>query len=235
MSLTFSEIVTKIDDEVKSNSVSFPLAKKVVEINSAMDEVLTNIFEVGGTWQFDDGNHTDYPFILADINAGQRDYQFVEDGSNNLILEIQKVLVANSEGIYQEMRPVDQQSDPAMHNFWDGQDVQAMPYRYDKTANAVFLDPIPDYTETNGLKIFISRESTYFTVDDTTKKAGYWGLQHKYLVYYAAYEYASRNGLKTAPAIYEKMQRSMRAIRTHYAIRQKDTKPVIRERRKRFK
>lgn len=235
MSLTFTEIVNKIDKEAKSNSSSFPLADKVVEINQGMDEVLTNIFEVGGTWQFDDSNHTDYPIIKTDLVAGQRDYQFVGDANNYLVLEIQKVLCATEDGVFQEMKPVDQQSDVGMHNFWDGQNVQGTPYRYDKTANSIFLDPVPSYAETGGLKIFINREATYFTISDTTKKPGFWGLQHKYLTYYAAYEYASRNGLKTAPLIFEKRERSMLAIREHYARRQKDVKPVMREQPKRYK
>lgn len=235
MSLTFTELTTLTDDIAKSNSTSYPVAKKVRDINMGLDKVFSIIFEVGGTWQFDDSNHTDYPIIQTNLVDGQRDYQFVEDGSSNLVLEIHKVLVATEDGIYQELKPVDQQTDPAMHNFWDGQDVEGTPYRYDKTANAIFLDPIPSYNETNGLKVYINREASYFTTSDTTKKAGFAGIFHKYLAYYAAYEFAFRNGLKTQGQIYERMLQLEKDIREYYGRRQKDVKPVLRERRKAFK
>lgn len=109
MSLVFSNTTTKNgliqlcertcgfnDGEISGNTTT--LAKFTGDINIALDRALSIIFEVGGTWQFDDSNFTDYPIITTGIVSGQRDYSFTVDGSSNLILDIYRVQVSDSNG-----------------------------------------------------------------------------------------------------------------------------------------
>lgn len=239
MSLVFSNptlksgIVEIIDRTVKSNSTSYPLAEKVSDVNLGMDRVLSLIFKAGGTWQFDDSNQTDYPIITTNLVSGQRDYSFVTDQSGNLILDIFQVDIANSAGIFSKISPVDVQSGENVDSFIDGRNLSGTPIRYDKTANAIFLDPIPNYNSTGGLKVYINRESTYFTANDTTKKPGFAGLFHKYLAIYASYEYASRNSMDIAGQVRSdggatglagQIMLMEKAITDHYGRRERDTK-----------
>lgn len=219
--MTFTNITNKIDRILKTNESSYPIADKVVDINLALDKVFTTIFKVGGTWQFDDSNHVDYPEITTDLNSGQRDYSFTTDEQGNLILDIYRVFVKGT-SVFEEIYPIDVQSGEGTESLTDGLNAGGTPYRYDKTANGIFLDPIPDYNSTNGLKIMYSREGSYFTVTDTTKKPGFAGLFHEYLVLRPAYEYAYANSLPNMNALKLEMLTMEQDLTKHYAQRERD-------------
>jgi len=228
MSLQFSDtstnrgIIQLIDANVKTNSSSYTTAEKTRDINLAYDRVMSLIFSVGGRWQWDDSNHTGHPILTTDIQAGQRDYAFVNDSAGNLILEIYKVFVADSQGDFREIYPVDVQSGTAPSNYYDGNDTTGIPNTYDKTGSSIFLDPIPNYDRAEGLKIYINREGSYFTTSDTTKKAGFAGIYHEYLALRPSYQYAYRNGLPNANQLEKEMLKMEQDIMDYYKAREKD-------------
>lgn len=229
MSMNFTQIVREIDKNCKSNSVSYPLADKVQDINLAMSDALTIAFEAGGTWQYDDSNHTDYPIITTTLVSGQRDYAFTEDQDGNLILDIYKVMVRISEtGQYQEVFPVDVQSDNDTESFYDGQNVSGIPYRYDKTANGIFLDPVPNFSSSDGLKIYINREATFFTTADTTKVPGIDPLCHEYLALVPSYKYARTNSLSSVSRLEKDKELMEKRLTRRYARREQDVENVLR-------
>ncbi len=241
MSLVFSNTTTKNgliqvcerncgfnDADISGNTTR--LAQFTGDLNIATDHVFSTIFEVGGTWQFDDSNHTDYPIITTNLVSGQRDYSFTVDGSSNLILEIYKVVVADSAGVFHEIFPADQQtklSDPA---YYDGLNTGGQPITYDKTANGIFLNPIPNYSYSGGLKVYINREGSYFVVSDTTKKPGFAGLFHPYLALHASYFYCMRNQIKVKNDLKMEMLEMEEGIKNHYKAREKDAPKVMRPR-----
>lgn len=175
-------------------------------VNRAYDDVTTAILQSSGTWQWDDSNHTDYPFITTNLVQGQRDYTFTTDEQGNLILDIYRVMVKNESGIYDEIYPVDQQSDEDMSGFYSGLNQTGMPTRYDKTANGIFLDAIPSYNSTAGLKVFINREAMRFTISDTTKMPGFDGRVHELLALKASYPYVRDNRLSNLNDIVRDIQ-----------------------------
>lgn len=183
------------DGDISGNTTK--LAKFTGGVNLAVDEIMGFLFPKNGKWQLDDANHSKYPIITTDLISGQRDYTFTEDEDGNVILGIHKIMVADSGGLLRTIPTVDQQStDTEMDSFNDGQDTGGTPVRYDKTANGIFLDPIPDYASTGGLKVFIDREASYFTTSDTTKSLGFAHLFHEYLALKPSYNYARAHGLK---------------------------------------
>lgn len=228
MSLTKTQIDALIDRNCKSNSVSYPVADKTADENLAIDEAMAIIFTTNGKWQYDDSNHTDYPIITTNLTASQRDYAFTTDEQGNLILDIYKVMVKNEEGIFHEIYPVDQQSDEYMDGFWSGQNETGIPSRYDKTANGIFLDCIPSYNSTNGLKVFINREGSYFTTADTTKKPGFSGLFHEFVALVPSIRYCKRNKMFDLSDRYEKdLEKMTMAMKKHYRDRGRDETPMI--------
>lgn len=198
------------------------------DINLAMDRVLALIFQTGGTWQFDDSNQTDYPIITTNIVSGQRDYSFTTDGSSNLILEIYRVMVKDSGGIFHDLAPVDVNQGTAPRSYTDGLNVGGQPNTYDKLSNAIFLDPIPNYNATAGLKVYINREASYFTTSDTTKKPGFAGLFHEYLALRPSYQYAKNKGLSNKLDLEKEMLKMEADIQDYYKAREKDTQKVLR-------
>lgn len=239
MSLVFSDtsnkkgIIQKIERLIKLGDGAISgdttlLKEFTSDINLALDAVFGIIFSVGGTWQFDDSNHTDYPIIKTDLVSGQRDYGFTVDENINLVLDIYRVLVKDSNGIYQELEPVDAQSSEDVAGFYDGQELTGTPTKYDKTANGIFLDKIPSYNSDDGLKIYINREASYFATSDTTKKPGFAGLFHEYLALRPAYEYAFINSLSNTNKIQEEMLRFEASIKDYYGKRERDIRRRLR-------
>lgn len=213
------------------------LAGFTAEVNLALDKALSIIFKADGRWQFDDANHPDYPILTANLIAGQRDYPFTTDSDGNVILDIFKVLVKlnDADGSYVEIDAVDVQSQKDTEGFTDGQNMQAVPYRYDKTANGIFLDPIPSYSMDNGLKLYVNREGSYFATSDTTKMPGFAGTYHEYLALVPAYNYARDNSLPNLAMIERDMLDMERQIAAYYARRARDEKHVLRGKRFLFK
>src|SRR3990167_2540415 len=227
MSLTYTQITTKIIRNCHSNEVSYPASQMNVDINLAVDKVFSTIFRVGGMWQFDDSGHIDYPTIKTNLADGQRDYPFTTDEQGNLILDIYKVFVKDQSGIYHEIPTVDVASNSNTAGFTDGQDTEGVPDRYDKLANGIFLDPIPSYNSTEGLKILISREGSYFTTSDTTKKPGFAGIYHEYLLLRPSYDFARLNSLANAETLKRDMLEMEKDIEEYYSFRDRDAKNMI--------
>lgn len=233
MSLVFSNTTTKhgivqlIDRNCKSNSVSYKIEDKAADANLALDKAWSIILPASGKWQFDDSNHTDYPIITTNLVSGQRDYSFTTDEQGNLILDIYKVMVKDASGFYQEIFPVDVQSEEGTEGFYDGINTTGVPTRYDKTANGIFLDVIPSYNSTDGLKVYINREASYFTSTDTTKKPGFAGIFHEYIALRPSYFYAMRNGLDNRKSLQEEMLQMEVDMKKHYRDRSRDEQFVI--------
>jgi hypothetical protein len=198
------------------------LKQFAADVNTVFDDYVTLAIKSSGTWQFDDSNQTDFPIITTNLVSGQRAYLFTTDEQSNVILDIHRVLVADDSGRYHEISPVDAQQDKDTHGFWDGTDTTGTPLRYDKTANAIFLDPIPNYNETNGLKVYINREPSYFVYSDTTKNPGVPGLHHKYFYVRPAEDYARRKSLAIYPTLRAERLALEEAITTYFSERPRD-------------
>jgi len=170
---------------------------------STWDRYLTIAFKASGKWQYDDTNHVDgsgnytYPVIRTNLADGQRDYTFTTDEGGALVLDVLKVAILPSATAteYEEIYPVDAQSESDAQDILAESTNEGTPVRYDKMANGIFLDPIPSYNATNGLKVYINREPSYFTYQDTTKRPGCPGNHHDYFFLRPALEYARINNL----------------------------------------
>lgn len=231
------EIGAKLGD-ISGNSTK--LKEVTADINLAYDEFVWMAIRYSGLWQFDDSNQTDYPIITTSLVASQRDYAFTTDGSSNLILDVYRVLVKDTSGVYQEIKQKDQnQNDSNTNNtisFVDGNNTTGTPTAYDILGNSIFLDPIPSYNSSAGLKVFVNREPSYFISSDTTKKPGVPGIFHKYFALKAALDYARRNTLSNYQNLLAEVLRYegdesrglIGMIESYYALRNRGIKRGMR-------
>lgn len=214
-------------NDVASNTVR--LQEFTADVNEALDEYVALAIQSCGRWKFDDSNQTDLPEIVTDIVAGQRNYYFTTDETGNLILDIYKVYAKQS-GANQPFYPleaVDTDFSNEADSIADGLNTTGVPYRYDKKANCIVLDPCPLTSVTGGLKVSINREAKYFTYTDTTRKAGINGLHHKFLYLRPALDYARRNSLGSYKLIESEYLKIIADIKNTYRDRAKDEQIII--------
>lgn len=232
MSLTYTQLIALIDDTVGSNSVSYPVADKTRDINLALDRALALIFQASGKWQFDDTNHSGFPELFADIVSGTRRYAFTADANSILTLDIYKVLILQSATatIYEPLKPIDAQSDRQGLPIAQGDTATGIPFQYDKTGKWIDLDPIPNYNATNGIKLIVNREASYFTTSDTTKKPGIAGVFHEYCALRPSYQYAYRKSLPLANSLLAEVNRLEAEMVMYYARREKDVRHILKPR-----
>jgi hypothetical protein len=206
------------------------LKQFAADSNLAWDEFMKLAAQASGTWQFDDSGHGDYPLIYLNIVSGQRDYNFTTDETGNLVLDFYKVgiLQSSTDTEYVEISGVDQQSGDSA--IFAEDDATGTPIQYDKTANGIFLDPIPNYSVTKGIKIAINREASYFTYSDTTKKPGVPGSLQSWFYKFPAFEQAKRKGMANRDELARDIEILKRDIKEHFAMREKDVRHVMRGR-----
>jgi len=220
--LTASQIYAKIDKACGTNSTNYPLTDKAVDVNIAQADVYAIALKNIG-WDVDDFNHTHDPFITTNLVSGQRNYYFTTDEEGSLILGISKVQVKDSNGVFHDLTPVNMQGD-CPTTMTDGQSSTGTPTTYDKTGNGIFLDLIPNYNSTGGLRVFIDREPISFASTDTTKISGIDGLCHDYLYLKPSYEYARDKGLQNTQFLFRDLQVAIDKVNQRYAKKEKDIK-----------
>lgn len=204
------------------------LKEFTADVNLALDDYFRLAITATGKWQLDDSNHTDYPVIYANIVSGTQDYSFTADSSSNLIQDIYKVAILQTATatLYQEIYPIDAQSDDDAEYLVSDDTTGGIPDRYDKTANAIFLSPTPNYSVTNGIKIYINREPSYFVSTDTTKKPGF-TIEQSYFYMKPALEYARRKSLSNERKIKERVLEMERNIVDYYSKRSRDERDFM--------
>lgn len=202
------------------------LKEFAADVNMAIDDYTAMAIQVSGKWKIDDNNHDDYPEIYTDIVANQRDYTFIIDENGNIILDIYKVYYKDGD-TYKLLDYYDADTELKASSFTDEQNVVGVPTKYDKTANAIRLDLLPAANITDGLKVSINREASYFTSTDTTKKPGFPGIHHKYFYLHPALDYARRNTLTSYPRIEAEVMKAERDIKEYFSKRSKDEKARI--------
>lgn len=202
------------------------LKEFTADANLAMDDYVSMMIQVSGLWKGDDSNHTDYPEIYTDIVSGQRDYPFITDENGNVILDIYKVYLLTG-GAYKLLEPGDVDTESSASSFSDGQNATGIASKYDKVANVIRLDLTPTANVTDGLKVSINREGSYFVSTDTTKKAGFPGVHQKYFYLKPALDYARRNSLNSYPRIEGEVMKTEREIKEYFNRRAKDENPKL--------
>lgn len=206
------------------------LKQWTASVNLSLDAALAIIYTADGRWNFDDGNHTTYPILTGNFMAGQRDYSYVADSDGNLTLDLERVFVRKSTtDPYVEIFPVDVQSDPAgvIGGLADGMNVTGWPSRYDKTGTGIFFEKIPPEDVTGGFKLYVSREGSYFTTSDTTKKPGFDGLCHEFLVLDSVYRF-SRGGTHAKTETFKRdLAEETAKLKKRYSRRAKDEENFV--------
>jgi hypothetical protein len=233
MALQFSgnadsqDLVSEIKRICGTDTNSYPLTDMTRRCNMALDRFVFLAATANGNWQFDDLNQTDLPIGTTNIFSGQQDYAFASD-----VLLVEKVLAKDSAGTWQELTPVDvTDSKGESKNIWTlPSSNSGSPIRYDKFANSLFLDPIPNYNSSSGLKVVFQRTHIDFDTDDNTKQPGIPSIFHGYIARHASLPFLIENQKPSKNDIALLIEKDEKAIKEYYSLRPKDTRIGLRVR-----
>lgn len=212
------------------DSSQWPTQKIVNSANNYLDTVTGYAIGADRRFQFDDTNHTALPIGTTNLVANQADYSFLTDEQGNTILNLTRIDILDSDGLYRQLIPIDQAqlTGVALDEWFK---VNDKPLYYDKIAdNIIRLYPTPATSVTSGLKFYFQRTPSYFVAADTTKQPGVPPLLHRGFVVASAYDGALTLGLANTQALFVELQREQAKMEQHFTNRETDEPNVIRTR-----
>lgn len=214
--MQYQDIIAKTYFLTNTNASSFPIAQLTVEANNAYERVVSLILQSDGRWQWDDTNYTDLPIATTGLVADQQDYSL-----SVTHLEITRVELLDQTGNWQLLKPFDQVQlfNSSLTDFMKS---SGTPMYYDKLANSILLYPKPNYTQSASLKLYFKRPPSLFVVSDTDKVPGFNSLYHDLIPLWAAFNYATANGLSNASLLMNQITQKEDALKEDYALRAKD-------------
>ncbi len=237
-------ILQEIDALCDSNDTSYPRVDKTRRVNNFFEELVSEIINADGTWQYDDTNHTDLPVGTGLLVEGQESYSFASE-----YLQIEAIEVLNKEGTrYRRLKAIDlndlhgEGPDDYFGVDGSGNPTKGYPEWYDISGDTIRLYPAPaaaNVTLAAGLKIWFKRTGSLFTVaSDTsadTQEPGLPSTHHVLLAYMAAIPYCMSYKKDRVVMYQNKVNEMKGTLIKHYAHREKDRKKVIRPRKISFR
>jgi hypothetical protein len=209
------------------DATQWPTVNVVNSANDRLDKIMSYGISADRRFQLDDTNHTKLPIGTTNLVAGQSDYSFLTDEQNNPIINLTRIDVQDSTGIWRQLKPIDQNEiGDALDEFMEN---DSLPEFYDKIAdNIIRLYPAPISSVTAGLKFYFQRTGSYFVDADTTKAPGVSPLLHRGFVIASAYDGALTLGTNNLSALAVELQKEDLKMKEYFAIRNTDEPKFIR-------
>lgn len=226
-----SGIIDEVDSICDSSSTSYPIAAKTRRGNMALDELVMAILTADGTWQFDDPNYTDLPNATFTFVEGQFSYSFTQE-----FLRISKVFVLNAGGKWWPIKPRDQvDTIVPLETYYA---MSGLPIFYDKEGDTIKFGPAPSATAltlVNGGKIEFQRTMKRISTGDTTLVPGIMSTFHVLLAKMIALPYCKTYKKDRVPALVTDIAQGKIDLVGAYSRREKDVRPKMTMRTKRFR
>lgn len=214
-------IIQSLEDITSTQDVSsYSTAVKTKDINLAFDDYQNLVKQVSGTWQADDSNHTKYPNMYFALTSGQQDYSFTVDEQGNQVQDIYRVECMDPTGKWKLLECIDEMRETDAIS--DIETQSGTPTQYWKTANGIFLKVKPNYSQTNGIRMFFTRSPSYFLSTDTTKTPGIPNGHHKYLFWKPAFWYWLPKDTQRAAICKQEVDKIESEIREDISNRNRD-------------
>lgn len=205
------------------------LATFTRRINSNYHKIVTMILESQDSWDWDDGNNTDYPVATTPLVASQRDYTFPVSLN---ILKIKRVDVTYDGSTWYRADSFDS----GAFNYGMGNDVstdthfsRAMP-KYDVKGNSIWMYPLATASDVAAgakIRIEFSRDITEFTTTSTTSSPGIDAPFHGMISCGASLDYAIATSLGNKNDLAAMWADWEARLKRYYGRKIDDVSPVI--------
>jgi len=198
-----------------SNTVSSQYKETSLKrtLNIYYDELVSYIWSVDGSWRFDEG--VDYlPVAEANLVKDQADYQLPSTARR-----IHKVEILDRNGNTRELTPLSEKQQPT--------DQKGDPTSYKMVGRSIILSPVPEYSYTKGLIIYMSKSVTQLS--DGTDEPKIDREFHRYLSYGAAKDwYLRKSNITKKRELEKEMDKMKLQAREFYGQRHTDYNAKIR-------
>jgi len=182
---------------LKDGSVTGTLLKQVTDrLNAGMEKIMPLLLSYSDYIRWDDTeNHTDRPIGTVNLVSGQADYTIKTDANSLDILNINAVRVLRSASgtEYSTLKRMTMDDERALDAMSPNPSNSGIPEYFLENGNNLFLYPEPNYSATDGIKLFFQREHNYFVSTDTTQESGLPKIFDELLVLHAARDYIAVN------------------------------------------
>lgn len=230
-------ICAEIDRLCDSNDTSYTRLAKTSRVNNALEELVGEIINADGTWQYDDTNYTTTPFGQGNLVSGQISYSFAAE-----YLQIEEISILDLSGYYRKLTPFDsseqgQTFEETFNITYNGSAYVAkdgLPTHYDIVGDTIILSNSPTAvyaTLTKGLKIKFKRTANLFTAVSTTAadttEPGLPSTHHVILAYMASIPYCLSYKKDRVVSYQNKVIEMKKTLLKSYSSRQKDKKNVM--------
>lgn len=164
--MTLADVTTRVNFLTGTTVNEYSAPARLVSLNKWYYQAHNWIMQSMDGWHYDDSNATDFPFISANLVAGQQDYGGL---LTERVLRMKRAEITYDGTNWVKLTPFDLNEDM---NATDSTSVsgdfsQANP-RYRMVQNSILVYPVPDTSITDGLKLFVDRSIIPVTASDVT-------------------------------------------------------------------
>jgi len=225
-----NSIVDEIRSLTDTDTTSYPIADVIRRVNIAYEELIGEIINADGVWQYDDTNHTDLPRGTGTLVEGQQTYSFASE-----YLQITMIEIKDNNGFWRKIEQIDpsdlkdESPDERFGLKSDGNPNTGFPLYYDVLGDTIFLYPAPTATNVtlaSGLRVWFKRTVDLFTTADTTQSPGLPSTHHVLLAYMAAQPYNMLYHADRVLLIQKKIDEMRKSLIAHYSVRNRDKRKV---------
>lgn len=164
-------------------------------INEAFSRLMPLLLSNADYMRWDDSNNVDLPIATVNIVSGQSDYEVKTDADSLNILNLTDLMIlpSSTATTYAPITRMTLDHPWAPFAMSPNSNQTGTPSHWLENGNVIFLFPQPNYSVTNGIKLYFERDPAYFTSSDTTKKPGIPRPFHALLALYASLDFILQN------------------------------------------
>ncbi|TQF41165.1 hypothetical protein UNPF46_08575 [Bradyrhizobium sp. UNPF46] len=181
------------DGAISGNTTLLKMVTRLMNVRYA--KVLARLQLLTGKDGAEDTNYSSQQFSYFDIASGTGNYQFLTDQAGNTITDITGVLIlpSSTSTEYTSLKKLTLDIVDAQLIMSPNPSRVGIPSGFIEKNNTVFFDYVPNYSASNGGKLFYRLVPSYFTSSDTTKAPGFTEAYHRILAMGAAFDWLSVN------------------------------------------
>lgn len=214
-------ILDDIDFLCQTDSISYPTADKIRNVNRHNYKAVIDIIKAEGRMSFDDTNNTGIPEYEFTLTTEVGDYTLPTN-----LLKLHAVEIKDANGNWVRLKEIDITDPKFARTITDFESIDGMPKYYDVRGGSAHLYPKPKtgfVTLTNGGVMYFSREIDLFTTADTTQEPGFAEPFHRILSLGAAYDWLIVNDTSSkSDRVLQQYEQLRAELREFYSTRNKD-------------